>query len=95
MAAQRLAKLAAISRQLTAGVEKRAFIGGVLRLAGSAGKVGLKMLDKYPKATLTGALGTGMAAVAGKGAYQQHKAGFDPEVQKAMLGNTPVPPGVS
>lgn len=95
MAAQRLAKLAAISRQITSGVEKKAFVSAALRLGGKAAGLGLKMLDKYPKASLSTLAATGLGAVATKGAYRQNKAGFDPEVQKAMLGNTPVPPGVS
>lgn len=41
-------------------------------------------------------LGAGATALAMPGAamgtYRQHKAGFDPNMQKVMLGQTPVPP---
>ena len=87
MAASRLAKLAAVSRQLNAGIQKEAvlgLVGGALRAAGALAK-------KYPAGALTAGVGTLGAA----GTYRQHKAGFDPEVQKARLGDIPVPPGAS
>ena len=42
------------------------------------------------------ALGAGVTAAMAPGAamnsYKKHKAGFNPETQKAMLGQAPVPP---
>lgn len=44
-----------------------------------------------------GTLGVGMTAATGvpaaAGKTQQYKAGFDPRVQQAMMGQAPIPPG--
>ena len=40
-----------------------------------------------------GAMGTVAGVKGAVGKYQQNKAGFDPEVQKMMLGQPPTPPG--
>jgi hypothetical protein len=95
----RLAKLAARSAQLReAVVEKRAFVASLAKGIGSlglkAGKLVGKQAIKNPVGTATTAL-VGYAGVQGaRGKYKQYKAGFDPTVQKAMLGQPPTPPGV-
>ena len=84
MAASRLAKLAAVSRRLDYGMQKEAILGLAARGATALGKLMLK-----------NPVATGVTAIGSVGAYRQNKAGFDPEVLKARLGEAPVPPGVS
>lgn len=80
---ERLAKLACTSATIRRALVKRA---GVL---GAIGGYAVKNPATAALAGGTAVLG-GMGA---KGTYQKNKAGFDPVVQKHMLGQTPVPPG--
>ena len=76
---ERLAKLAHTSAKLRRGIFKEAGLGGYL----------LGAAIKHPGKAL-GTLGLGALGAAGSvGTFQKHRAGFDPEVQKAMLGPVP------
>jgi hypothetical protein len=72
-------------------MQKEAVVGAIAGMLGRAAAGAGKLAVKNPGTAITAGLG-GVGAV---GSYRQHKAGFDPNVQKAMLGDTPVPPGVS
>jgi hypothetical protein len=86
----RLAKLAHVSAHLRAGAEeseKTAFVAALKLLGGLAAKNPGKALG------VAATLGLGGAGALGK--KRQYAAGFDPEVQKTMLGPTPTPPGTT
>ena len=89
MAARRLAKLAAAARRLDSKMQKEAVVGAVAGLLGRAALSAGKLAIRNPGTALT----VGLGGAASAGSYRQHKAGFDPKVQKAMLGDIPVPPG--
>jgi hypothetical protein len=73
-------------------MEKEAF---VFRLADKALRAGMSLAARRPLATAGTVAGVGLGGVSAIGSYRQNKSGFDPEVQKARLGDIPVPPGVS
>jgi len=82
-----LRKLAARSAELReVALEKEA---GLLSSAGSAiaGWAG-----RNPMTALGAGVTAAMAPGAAMNSYKKHKAGFNPETQKAMLGQAPVPP---
>jgi hypothetical protein len=66
-------------------------IAGVL---GALGKAGVGMFKAAPVPTTVAALTLAGGAAAAKGKYKQYQAGFDPAVQRAQMGQAPVPPGV-
>lgn len=83
-----LKKLARLA-QVSAALRKEAFLGSAVKGVG-------KWMMKSPGNALTGglaAMGTGFGIVGAKGKFKQYKAGFDPEVQKVMMGQAPSPPG--
>lgn len=89
----RLAKLAARSQQLRKiAMQKQAIIGA---LAGRAAVSAGKWAAKNPGQAAVGGLAAGLTAAAApgavKGTYQEHMAGFRPDVQQAA--QAPVPPG--
>ncbi len=85
----RLQKLAARSAQLrNAAFSKQA------GLLGSAASGVSRWATNNPGKALFGAMGVAGSAAEGKGKYKQFKTGFDPTVQKAMLGQAPNPPGM-
>jgi hypothetical protein len=98
----RLAKLSSVSKVLRVEVEKRAnLLGmagkGLTRAAGKAGvgalglaAKGIGTAMKHPLPVI-GAVATGATAL---GKAREYSAGFQPEVQQRMLGQSPVPPGV-
>jgi hypothetical protein len=79
-------------------------IGGVAKsIAGGAGKAysgwakqqtGMfGAIARNPGKAFGTALGVGAGVPAAIGKQRQYKAGFDPAVQQAMMGQTPRPPG--
>jgi hypothetical protein len=81
----RLAKLAATSASLREKVAARKQIG----LGGQV----YRWAKKNPGTALgAGAIGA-LGAIGSVGAYRNYSAGFKPEAQQAMLGQTPTPPG--
>ena len=93
---ERLSKLAARSAQLRKmAMDKQAVVGALASLAGR-GAVGVgKWAVKHPGQALIGGLAAATAPGAVKGSYRQHMAGFNPDVQQAMHGMAPIPPGAS
>ena len=53
----------------------------------------LGLLARNPGKTAVGALTTATGVPAAAGKTQQYKAGFNPQVQQAVMGQPPVPPG--
>lgn len=86
---ERLAELSKISARLRAGIQKKS------SLAGAALKGATKLIMKRPIQAAAGGAGLGLGALGAVGKKRQYQAGFDPEVQKAMLGPTPTPPGTT
>jgi hypothetical protein len=72
---------------------KLAFVGGLLRAGVAAGKAVGNLALKHPGKAAGAALTGGLAGASAVGTYRQTKAGFDPSVRKAMLGEPPTPPG--
>lgn len=81
----RLAKLAQVGRAL----DKRAGVLG--RLVSAPLKAGGKLALKHPGMTAAAGLTGASAAIGSKGKYNEFKTGFDPAVQKQMLGLPPIP----
>lgn len=79
----RLAKLAATSRRLQAGI----------KVAGVLADAAFRTAFKHPVGTAAVVGGTVLGGMGAKGTYRQAKAGFDPKVQQIMMGDTPTPPG--
>jgi hypothetical protein len=85
----RLAKLARTSGKLRTKVAAVGLLGKLLNPLRTAKRWARKNPGSAIGATAVGGLGVMGAA----GSYRSNKAGFDPQVQKAMLGPTPTPPG--
>lgn len=88
---ERLAKFASTSRMLHRAVLIKE--GGLLSALGSVGKGAFSLAKSFPKTTATVGLTAALGAGSAVGKYRQYKAGFDPQVQKATMGQAPVPPG--
>ncbi len=74
-------------------VTREAFLDELEKIAGVLGALATTAL-KSPFQT-AGVAAQAIGGVAGsKGKYKQFKTGFDPQVQNAMLGQTPIPPSV-
>jgi hypothetical protein len=85
----RLAKLSAVSSQLRTAATKQASILGAVGKAGfNVASKGLGVAMKHPLATLT-AVSSAQGAL---GKAREYNAGFQPEVQRQMLGQPPMPP---
>ena len=82
-----LAKLAHRSAQLRQAAIKEAGLVGAI---GSAAKSLGGYAIENPGKALFGSLAVAGGVSGAKGKYKQYKAGFDPAVQQAMLGNPPV-----
>ncbi len=90
---EQLSKLAARSASLrSAHLQKEA------GMIGSAALSAAKFTGKAAVNNPGTALGVGVVGAvspgAVKGSFQKHHAGFDPAAQKALLGETPKPPGI-
>jgi hypothetical protein len=85
---EQLAKLACRSAQL-----RRAVLQKQAGLAGAALKTLGGAAAKHPVMAALGGLGAVQGGAGAVGKYREHKSGFDPAVQQAMLGQPPVPPG--
>jgi ABC-type thiamin/hydroxymethylpyrimidine transport system permease subunit len=90
-----LSKYASASSHLRElALEKRAgLLGAAAKGAWGVGKGLGALAMRKPGATLGVGLGAGLGVVGAKGKYDQYKAGFNPEVQKSMMGQPPTPPG--
>jgi hypothetical protein len=87
-----LTKYASTSRMLLRAVLIKE--GGLFGALGSIGKGAFNLAKSFPKSTATLGITAAMGGPAAVGKYRQYKAGFDPQAQKVMMGQAPVPPGV-
>lgn len=99
----RLAKLAATSSRLRAGVKTAGVVGGAVKATLGAIRHPLRTTGRavtgfayhHPVGAAATAGTAALGTASGVGAARKTRAGFDPNVQRQMLGGgPPVPPGV-